>query len=209
MQFVVFDSDLGSDAAGNLAKLREWLDLTGFIRGTADGTFAPPSEPGFRMRSLYADVFEHVCGMERRHRAVCLIGTYMADIDLPLCRRPRLVCWRLDQRSVSPPVLPHRRHRHTRSRSYAGGDAGDRARGDLRRDANADRPDLANAQPVPARGCGALCQGPRSARRRCRAPVAAGRRTGHEFGLPRRDRGSMATGDAVGGRGRACPAHLI
>lgn len=83
-QFVVFDSDLGSDAAGDLAELREWLDLTGFIRGTADGTFAPPPEPGFRMRGLYADVFEHVSDMERRHRAVCLVGTYMADTDLPL-----------------------------------------------------------------------------------------------------------------------------
>lgn len=83
-QFVVFDSDLGSDAADDLAELREWLDLTSFIRGTADGTFSPPSEPGFRMRSLYADVFEHARDMERRHRAVCLVGTYMADTDLPL-----------------------------------------------------------------------------------------------------------------------------
>jgi transcriptional regulator with XRE-family HTH domain len=83
-QFVVFDSDLGSAAADDLAELREWLDFTGFIRGTADGTFSPPPEPGFRMRSLYADVFEHVRNMERRHRAVCLVGTYMADTDLPL-----------------------------------------------------------------------------------------------------------------------------
>lgn len=84
VQFVVFDSDLGSEAADDLAELREWLDLTGFIRGTADGTFLPPPEPRFRMRRLYEDVFEHAHAMERRHRAVCLVGTYMAETDLSL-----------------------------------------------------------------------------------------------------------------------------
>lgn len=83
-QFMIFDSDLGDDAADDLAELREWLDLTGFIRGTADGTFSPPPEPGFRMRSLYTDVFEHAHGMERRHRAVCLVGIYQVETDLPL-----------------------------------------------------------------------------------------------------------------------------
>lgn len=80
-QFVVFDSDLGEAAADDLGELREWLDLAGFIRGTMDGTISPPPERGFRMRTLYADIFAHVQEMERRHGAVCLVGSYAAETD--------------------------------------------------------------------------------------------------------------------------------
>lgn len=81
-QFVVFDSDLGEAAADDLGELREWLDLAGFIRGTVDGTISPPPERGFRMRTLYADIFAHVREMERRHDAVCLVGSYAAETDI-------------------------------------------------------------------------------------------------------------------------------
>lgn len=81
-QFVVFDSDLGEAAADDLGELREWIDLAGFIRCTVDGTIAPQPERGFRMRTLYADIFAHVREMERRHVAVCLVGSYMAETDL-------------------------------------------------------------------------------------------------------------------------------
>jgi len=101
-QFVVFDSDLGSSAAADLAELREWLDLTGFIRGTADGTFSPRPEPGFRMRNLYADVLEHARDMERRHRAVCLVGTYIADTDLPLLPEAEIGVLALRSRERNP-----------------------------------------------------------------------------------------------------------
>ncbi len=80
-QFVVFDSDLGEAAAEDLGELREWLDLAGFIRGTMDGTISPPPERGFRLRTLYADIFAHVQEMERRHGAVCLVGSYAAETD--------------------------------------------------------------------------------------------------------------------------------
>lgn len=81
-QFVVFDSDLGEAAADDLGELREWLDLAGFIRGTTDGTISPPPERGFRMRTLYADILAHVRQLERRHCAVCLVGSYAAETDI-------------------------------------------------------------------------------------------------------------------------------
>lgn len=101
-QFVVFDSDLGEVALDDLAELREWLDLTGFIRGTAEGTFSPPPERGFRMRSLYADVFAHVREMERRHNAVCLVGTYLAETDLPLVPEAKIGVLGLRSRKSNP-----------------------------------------------------------------------------------------------------------
>lgn len=101
-QFVVFDSDLGDAAAADLAEFRGWLNLTGFVRGTADGTFSPPPERRFRMRSLYSDVFEHVRGMERRHRAVCLVGTYMAETNLPLVPEAEIGVLALRSKEANP-----------------------------------------------------------------------------------------------------------
>lgn len=91
----VLDSDLGLEAQDDMECLREWIDLTGFIRSRAEGFFCPSligasacadsikPDRNFRMRGLYGDVFDHVTKMEKRHRAVCLVGTYTAETDAP------------------------------------------------------------------------------------------------------------------------------
>jgi transcriptional regulator with XRE-family HTH domain len=70
-------SDLGDDAEEEVALLREWLDLTGFCRAE-DGSFLPKRERSFSIRRLYKDVLDAVAGLERQHKAVCLVGTYEA-----------------------------------------------------------------------------------------------------------------------------------
>lgn len=74
---LVMDSDLEEDAAGDLNTLREWLDLTGFIRAE-DGSFLPKRERDLSLRDLYRDVFNAVQAIERQYKAVCLVGTYEA-----------------------------------------------------------------------------------------------------------------------------------
>lgn len=101
-QFVVLDSDLGDAVGDDLAELREWLDLTAFVRATADGIVSPPPERGFRMRSPHADVFEHARDMKRRHRAVCLVGTYMAQTDMPLMPEADIGVLALRSREANP-----------------------------------------------------------------------------------------------------------
>lgn len=101
-QFVVFDSDLGPVVAEDLGELREWLDLAGFLRGSAEGVFSPPPDRGVRMRTLYRDIFEHVRTIETRHRAVCLVGTYVAETDLPLMPSADVGVLALRSRELNP-----------------------------------------------------------------------------------------------------------
>lgn len=80
---VIFESDLGEDAADDLAELREWIDLTGFIRAEVNGLLGMKAEPSTRLRELYGHVLSAVTRIERAHRAVCLSGAYKAPSNLP------------------------------------------------------------------------------------------------------------------------------
>ncbi|MBY8823239.1 helix-turn-helix domain-containing protein [Sphingomonas colocasiae] len=79
--FCVVDTDI-EEASEDLAGLREWLDLTGFMRAH-DGTLLPNRERSFRLRRLYGDVFANVKAIERRYSACCLAGIYDAGTNLP------------------------------------------------------------------------------------------------------------------------------
>ena len=75
--------DLGPEAESDVYCLREYLDLTSFSRAR-DGTFlGPKRERSFSIRRLYGDVLEWVRKVEARHKAVCLVGTYRAQSNLP------------------------------------------------------------------------------------------------------------------------------
>ncbi|MEG3168178.1 XRE family transcriptional regulator [Sphingomonas sp. LB3N6] len=104
-QFVVFDGDLGEAAADDLGELRDCLDLAGFILGTVDGTISPPPERGFRMRTLYADIFAHVLEMERRHEAVCLVGTYTAETDIEYLSKAHVGVLALRSKRYNPAAI--------------------------------------------------------------------------------------------------------
>jgi len=67
----------------DLDTVREWLDLAGFVRAQDGATNLPKRERAFPMRKLYKDVLEYVTEVERRHRAVCLVGDYQAKGNLP------------------------------------------------------------------------------------------------------------------------------
>ena len=75
-------SDLSEEADEEIDDLREWLDLTSFIRAE-DGSLLPARERSFRLRRFYKDVFQAVDELERRHKAVCLAGTYEANSSVP------------------------------------------------------------------------------------------------------------------------------
>lgn len=81
---LVLGSDLDETAQDDLAALREWIDLTGFMRATMAGHISPKPERSFRMRELYDDLFEHLSRLQRQHHAVCLVGTYTAETDSPV-----------------------------------------------------------------------------------------------------------------------------
>jgi transcriptional regulator with XRE-family HTH domain len=80
---MVVGSDLDEAAADDLAELREWIDLIGFMRCRHTGLIGPMPERSFRMRDLYGDLFQHLEHMQARHKAVCLVGTYTAETDSP------------------------------------------------------------------------------------------------------------------------------
>ncbi|QTD57290.1 helix-turn-helix domain-containing protein [Parasphingorhabdus cellanae] len=75
---VIFDSDLGECAQDDIEGLREYLDFTSFMRAQ-DGAFLQRRERSFKMRRLYKDVLEVVDDLQRAHKAVCLMGTYIAS----------------------------------------------------------------------------------------------------------------------------------
>jgi transcriptional regulator with XRE-family HTH domain len=82
--FAVLDTDVDDEKAhDDLAGLREWIDLTAFMKGQQNGDFKARPDRGYRARQLYRDVFEHVEVIERRHNAVCLVGTYEAACEDP------------------------------------------------------------------------------------------------------------------------------
>lgn len=74
----IVESDLeGEEAANEVDGLREYLDLTSFVRAE-DGTLLPKRERSFRIRQLYKDVLDAALSIERTYKAVCLAGTYEA-----------------------------------------------------------------------------------------------------------------------------------
>lgn len=80
---VLVASDLdGDEAAWEVEALREYLDLTSFVRAE-DGTLLPKRERSFRLRRLYEDVLAAVEDIERKYKAVCLAGTYEAQSSTP------------------------------------------------------------------------------------------------------------------------------
>ncbi len=80
---IVLGSDLDEAVTRDLAELREWIDLIGFMRCCNDGRIGSKPERGIRLRNLYGDLFQHLECMQARHKAVCLVGTYVAETDSP------------------------------------------------------------------------------------------------------------------------------
>lgn len=80
----LLDSNLGPDAEDDLATLREWMDFASWMAATADGLITPRPGRSFKKRELYTDIFRHIADMERRHRAVCLVGSYEATSNVEL-----------------------------------------------------------------------------------------------------------------------------
>lgn len=81
--FVVLDTDLGDETHDDLAGLREWIDLAAFMKPGPSGLFWRKPDRDHRVRRLYSNVFDRVDEMERRHDAVCLVGTYEAECEDP------------------------------------------------------------------------------------------------------------------------------
>ena len=80
---ILITSDLeGEDAACEVDGLREYLDLTSFVR-VEDGTLLPKRERSFCLRNLYKDVLAAVENLERKFKAVCLVGTFAARSSSP------------------------------------------------------------------------------------------------------------------------------
>lgn len=79
----ILTSDLeGNEAACEVDGLREYLDLTSFVRAE-DGTLLPKRERSFRLRALYKDVLKTALEIERKYKAVCLAGSYEASSSTP------------------------------------------------------------------------------------------------------------------------------
>lgn len=74
-------SDLGDAASADVDQLREWLELTSFVRAE-DGTFLPKRERSVSVRKLYRNVLQAVEDLERKHKAVCLVGSYEAKSSM-------------------------------------------------------------------------------------------------------------------------------
>ena len=51
---------------------------------------------------LYRDIFGHVRAMEARHRAVCLVGTYVAETELPSLPGAEVGVLALRSRDLNP-----------------------------------------------------------------------------------------------------------
>lgn len=77
----ILSSDL-DDAEEDLAQLREWLDLASFMSARDGKFFGPRPDRSFRRRDLYRDVFACVQNIERRYKAVCMVGVYKAESNL-------------------------------------------------------------------------------------------------------------------------------
>jgi transcriptional regulator with XRE-family HTH domain len=84
------DSDLGPDADEDLAVLLEWMDFASWMVATSEGLVTPRPGRSFKKRELYADIFRHVRDMERKYRAVCLIGSYDATSNVELFKTLRV-----------------------------------------------------------------------------------------------------------------------
>lgn len=80
-ELAIATSDI-EDAKAEVDTIREWLDLTGFVRAQDGVTILPKRERGFQMRRLYRDVLNYVAEVEKQHRAVCLVGQYEAKGNL-------------------------------------------------------------------------------------------------------------------------------
>jgi len=76
---LLFDSDLDADADGDVAELREWLDLASFVQAEREGVIGPRPARDFRVRRLWRDVLDCIERLERAHAAVVLCGTYLAE----------------------------------------------------------------------------------------------------------------------------------
>ncbi len=78
------DSDLGPEAEEDVAVLREWMDFASWMAATSEGLAVPRPGRSFKKRKLYADIFKHVDMIERKYRAVCLVGSYEASSNVDL-----------------------------------------------------------------------------------------------------------------------------
>lgn len=76
------DSDLSPEIDDDLELLRECMDFASWMAATSAGDLCPPPDRSFKKRRLYGDIFAHVTMMERKYRAVCLVGTYDATSNM-------------------------------------------------------------------------------------------------------------------------------
>lgn len=89
-------------AEDDLRGLVEWLDLTGFVRLQDGVLISPKRERSFKLRTLYQDVLKAVGELERAHKAVCLVGTYAADGNLPMFQTVKVGVYALRSRERNP-----------------------------------------------------------------------------------------------------------
>lgn len=78
--YLIDGSQLRKDYEGDIAELREWLDLAAFVVSD-DSARRPGRNRGPGRRNLYADVLAKVQDIERRAFAVALAGTYTAKTN--------------------------------------------------------------------------------------------------------------------------------
>jgi transcriptional regulator with XRE-family HTH domain len=90
------------EAQAEVDAIREWLDLASFVRAQDGVTIFPKRERSFPMRQLYRDVLDHVAEVERRHRAVCLVGQYVAKGNLPAFETTKVGVIALRSRDHNP-----------------------------------------------------------------------------------------------------------
>lgn len=76
-------SDIGEEGEADVDTLREWLGLTSFSRACDGVLLFSKNDRSFSIRKMYGDVLSWVTEMERRHKAVCLAGTYKAQSNIP------------------------------------------------------------------------------------------------------------------------------
>jgi transcriptional regulator with XRE-family HTH domain len=81
----IFDDDLPEAAADDLAGVREWFELLGFVRAEHSGTIkvVGSSQRDLEVRRLQNEVLAVVGKVERQYRAVCLTGAYEAATNWP------------------------------------------------------------------------------------------------------------------------------
>lgn len=96
------DSDLGPVADQDLATLKEWLDFANWMVATSEGSIAPHPGRSFKKRELYSDIFAHVGMMERKYRAVCLVGTYEATSNVEMFATLRVGVFAFKSKARNP-----------------------------------------------------------------------------------------------------------